>query len=357
MENKIRWFVFINTVTVGRYLNIEIDGEDVFQRNDKTETKVNYYTNEKLREFIDNLPTEITPEVLQNFYKKTGLLISYNLSDPVCDYDCDMFGSYRGSNKLWLPSTGEYRLGNKSAVCKDTVFDIVISFSKDSILDVLRAFLPEDIFEDYRIIYESKMEEYKAVDYNTKFPDMKLYESYRPSGNNKIAMTKKEAYNMIKCHLDSLWLQPVRRIKKEVSCKIMEIDDSHEIHYIYEPGQKGISLQLNIQFEETWADSLVFVSPTLPIDERSKDLPLLLCQINCYIKANCRIYLDENRDIAISSRIKYDFLEVLPEKTFRYTVEASLNFYYNVITPIYDYITGSICFDEASDYISELWAE
>jgi len=225
------------------------------------------------------------------------------------------------------------------------------------VLDVLRAFIPEDMFEDYRIIYESKMEEHKAVDNISKFPDRKRYCGYSPFKTNEIVMTKKEAYNVIKCHLDSLWLQPVRRIKKEISCNIITIDDSHEIHCIYEPGQKGVSLQLNIQFDDTWADSLVFISPILPIDERAKDLPLLLCQINCYIKANCRIYLDENRDIAISSRIIYDFLEALPEKTFQNTIEASLEFYYDVITPIYDYITGTICFDEASNYISELWTK
>ena len=170
-------------------------------------------------------------------------------------------------------------------------------------------------------------------------------------------MNKKEAYNIVKSQLDLSDFVPARTIQEVVSSNNRLFDDVYEIHNIYDLDIKGYSLQLSILFEEKWADSLVFISPTLPIGSQAGSLPLLLCQINWNIKADCRIYLDSNRDIAISSRIRYDFLEALPEKTFENTILESLQFYSDVYTPIYNYVSGIETFEEVSGYIENMWGD
>ena len=170
-------------------------------------------------------------------------------------------------------------------------------------------------------------------------------------------MNKKEAYDIIKSLLDSSDFEPARTIQQGISSNNRLFDDVYEIHNIYDLDIRGYSLQLNILFEENWADSLVFISPTLPIGSNAGSLPLLLCQINWNIKADCRIYLDSNKDIAISSRVRYDFLEALPEETFENTILASLQFYADVYTPIYNYVSGIETFDEVSSYIKNMWGD
>ena len=72
-------------------------------------------------------------------------------------------------------------------------------------------------------------------------------------------MNRKEAYDIIKSLLDLSDYEPARTIQKEISSSNRLFDDVYEIHNIYDLDIKGYSLQLNILFEENWADSLLFI--------------------------------------------------------------------------------------------------
>ncbi|HCW04527.1 MAG TPA: hypothetical protein DGK91_08365 [Clostridium sp.] len=111
---------------------------------------------------------------------------------------------------------------------------------------------------------------------------------------------------------------------------------------------------MTIKFNESFLDVLVFPHPIIVNDNNFYDLLRIINYINWNLKGLGRLYIDDYRDLAYSLRIKYDFLEKMPEFTLG-ELEFAIDIYSDLFKTIFDISEGEISYDDGKRQIELIW--
>lgn len=155
------------------------------------------------------------------------------------------------------------------------------------------------------------------------------------------------------------------KIMKQVDCLIKrnfkylykkEQANLMELHYTFKMDSLTHELQAGIQFEDSFADVLVFISPTALIVDSPEYLEAInACNyINWWAKIFGRFYVDEYGDLAYSLRFTYDFIEREPEITVK-EIEAAIDFYADLFIPLLDVCLGKKTAKDIEKDINDIW--
>ena len=129
-----------------------------------------------------------------------------------------------------------------------------------------------------------------------------------------------------------------------------------ELHYTFKMDSLTHELQAGIQFEDSFADVLVFISPTaLIVDSPEYFEAIKTCNyINCWTKAFGRFYVDAYGDLAYSLRFTYDFIEREPEFTVK-EIEVAIDYYADLFIPLLDVCLGKKTAKDIEEEINDIW--
>ena len=129
-----------------------------------------------------------------------------------------------------------------------------------------------------------------------------------------------------------------------------------ELHYTFKMDSTTHELQAGIQFEDTFADVLVFISLTaLNVDSQEYFEAIKACNyINMWIKAFGRFYVDAYGDLAYSLRLSYDFIEREPELAVR-EIEVAIDYYADLFIPLLDVCLGKMAAKDIEKYVDTIW--
>lgn len=131
-----------------------------------------------------------------------------------------------------------------------------------------------------------------------------------------------------------------------------------ELHFTFQMDSKTHELQMSMDFQDTWVDILTFISPTalkVGSDEYHEVLRTVN-YVNWFTKAYGHFYVDTYGDIAYSLRIKYDFLDVVPQMAIR-EIEAAVDYYSDLFILLLDICLGKKSFEDAKVFIDEMWSD
>ena len=129
-----------------------------------------------------------------------------------------------------------------------------------------------------------------------------------------------------------------------------------ELHYTFKMNSDLYELQAGIQFENSYADILVFISPTvLVVDSPEYYEAIKACNyINWWTKAFGRFYVDTYGDLAYSLRLKYDFIEKNPEITIE-ELDVAIDYYADLFVPLLDVCLGKKNAKDIEKYVDTIW--
>ena len=147
------------------------------------------------------------------------------------------------------------------------------------------------------------------------------------------------------------------RLKKNFKylCK-KEQANLTELHYTFQMDSNMYELQASIQFEDGFADVLVFISPTvLEVESTEYYEAIKACNfLNWWTKAFGRFYVDIYGDLAYSLRLKYDFIEKNPELTIE-EIEVAIDYYADLFVPLLDVCLGKKNAKDIEKYVYAIW--
>ena len=117
-------------------------------------------------------------------------------------------------------------------------------------------------------------------------------------------------------------------------------------------------LQVGIQFEDTFADVLAFISPTVLVVDSPEYLEAIkACNfINWWTKSFGRFYVDTYGDVAYSLRLKYDFIEREPDLAIK-EIEAAIDYYADLFVPLLEVCLGKKKAKDIERYIDMIWSK
>lgn len=129
-----------------------------------------------------------------------------------------------------------------------------------------------------------------------------------------------------------------------------------ELHYSFKMDSNIFDLQMSIQFEDCFADVLVFISPkVLEIESPEYYEAIKACNvINGWVKAFGRFYVDTYGDLAYSLRLNYDFIDKNPEISIK-EIEVAIDYYADLFVPLLDICLGKKNAKEMEKYVNDIW--
>lgn len=159
----------------------------------------------------------------------------------------------------------------------------------------------------------------------------------------KIKMMKK---------VDSLMKKDFKYLYKKEQANLTEL------HYTFKMDSLTHELQAGIQFEDTFADVLAFISPTVLVVDSPEYLETIkACNfINWWTKSFGRFYVDTYGDVAYSLRLKYDFIEREPDLAIK-EIEAAIDYYADLFVPLLEVCLGKKKAKDIEKYIDMIWSK
>lgn len=129
-----------------------------------------------------------------------------------------------------------------------------------------------------------------------------------------------------------------------------------ELHYTFKMDSLTHELQASIQFEDSFADVLVFISPTsLVVDSPEYYEAIKSCNfINWWTKAFGRFYVDTYGDLAYSIRLSYDLINRVPDIAVK-EIEVAIDYYADLFIPLLDVCLGKKVAKDIEKYVDVIW--
>lgn len=132
--------------------------------------------------------------------------------------------------------------------------------------------------------------------------------------------------------------------------------DGNTIHLTFQMDSRTHDLQMTLRFEETYCDILCFISPTVLRGDSTAALETLklVNEINWYVKAWGRYYIDDNWDIAYSLRLGYHVLEAMPDACLD-QIETAVAYYADLFVLLLKVSEGKETYETCKQFIEEMW--
>lgn len=128
------------------------------------------------------------------------------------------------------------------------------------------------------------------------------------------------------------------------------------LHLSFLMDSRTHNVQMTFDFQENWVDILCFISPTIAIKEEKTYFNVIqtVNYLNWHIKSFGRFYLDEYGDFAYSLRFSYAMLEQAQNMCAK-EMETAIDYYADIFVLILDVLQGKMAFDEAKEFIDNMW--
>lgn len=113
-------------------------------------------------------------------------------------------------------------------------------------------------------------------------------------------------------------------------------------------------IQMTLEFSEKYLDILAFPHPVIVNDENFGGLFRIINYINWNIKGIGRFYIDDNKDIAYSLRIKYEMLEKMPKLSLQ-EIEFAIDLYSDILKILFDISNNKMSYEDGKKEIDFMW--
>jgi len=113
-------------------------------------------------------------------------------------------------------------------------------------------------------------------------------------------------------------------------------------------------IQMSIEFTDHYLDILAFPHPVIVNDKNFDSLVKIINYINWDVKGVGRFYVDDNKDIAYSLRIKYEMLDKLTVFSLK-EIEFAIDLYSDVLKILFDISTNKMSYEEGKKEIRLMW--
>lgn len=125
-------------------------------------------------------------------------------------------------------------------------------------------------------------------------------------------------------------------------------------HFTFQIDAGLPEIQMTIDFHEEFLDLLAFPHPIIVNENNFYNLLRIINTINWNWKAGGKLYIDDYRDLAYSLRVKYDFLEKMPELALK-EIEFAIDIYSDLLKIIFDISQGNMTYEDGKKEIDLIW--
>lgn len=128
----------------------------------------------------------------------------------------------------------------------------------------------------------------------------------------------------------------------------------HKIHLTFKMDSSTYDLQMTFDFEDSYCDILTFISPRVLTAEYYDETLHTINEINTYVKAFGRFYVDEYNDVAYSLRLPYSMIENQPVHMMN-EIEGAVAYFEDLFCVLLDVTQGKRSFEECKIFLQNMW--
>lgn len=115
-------------------------------------------------------------------------------------------------------------------------------------------------------------------------------------------------------------------------------------------------IQMTLTFRENYIDILAFPHPVIVNNDNFDKLIRIINYVNWNAKGIGRLYIDDNKDITYSLRMKYEMLEKMPNLCLN-EIEFAIDIYSDILKIVFNISNNEMSYEAGKKEIDLMWNE